>query len=93
MMRAIVLVLVACMACGTEPGLPPADGGGDAPADAAGDVAGDRPQSTPECQARRMLDCNGDGTCDTPTGDANCGACGRRCAADQRCDGTGTLCF
>lgn len=92
MMRTVILAALVCMACGAEPGPGPvaADGGGDVAADAAGD----RPTGlTPECQGRRMLDCNGDGTCDTPTGDDNCGACGRACPAGQHCNLTGTLCF
>lgn len=88
MRRAILLVCVACMACGADSGpTPPADGGGDAAADAAADAP---TGVTPRCVGTGRLDCDGNGTCETPRNDPmNCGACGRACIAPRFCSSLG----
>ena len=84
-MTRTLLICGLLMACGAEPGAPPApaDGGGDAAADAGVDA----PRGVTAACGVSRLDCDGDNRCETVRDDANCRGCGLPCAAGETCLG------
>lgn len=93
-MRTAIVIGLACMACGAEPGQSPEDGGGvDAAAEAqAGDAASDRPDAT-DCPSMPEANMPGGacrGRCLYFINGANCGACGNACTGNALCTVTPT---
>ena len=84
MLRPVALLLFALAAnCGTAaPMVTYTDASADAPTDGAADAATD---ARDPCLSTLRLDCDRNGSCETPVSEANCGACGVVCSAGQVC--------
>lgn len=91
MLRPVALLLFALATnCGTAaPMVTYTDASPDSAADAPADAAAD---ARDPCLPMR-LDCDHDGRCDTLVNEANCGACGARCAAGQVCFVSSSRCL
>lgn len=84
MLRPVALLLfVLATNCGTAaPMVTYTDASPDAPADGTADAATD---ARDPCLSTLRLDCDRNGSCETPVSEANCGACGVACSAGQVC--------
>ena len=84
MLRLVTLLLFALAAnCGTAaPMVTYTDASPDSAADAPADAAAD---ARDPCLSTLRLDCDRNGSCETPVSEANCGACGVACSAGQVC--------
>ena len=84
MLRPVALLFFTLTACGTAaPMVTYTDASPDSAADAPADAATD---ARDPCLSTLRLDCDRNGSCETPVSEANCWRCGNACASGHVCD-------